>query len=348
MWECSTKLQCESSQEGGENWSTPDIVDSPRNLRSKLARFQQDHIGLSEARCCSIWTGLVSKYTSLDVTLETDRLVTISGLSQYLQHEVKDQLGEYYAGLWEVDFEQQLMWRSADESGVTLSSAYLAPSWSWASHVSRIEYHGSPARARSVSSFIEDLRTSVTPVLKLATHGRLKDGCFTCLANLCPFYLAYDQASQTFFWSVETSGSGARPSIRTQLPISVTLDQPNQIQARAGSPRAYRDFFLVPLFCYDLSDHGQPYLRRPRQRRLFTTWQLENFHRLTSQYVFPKGRWKAPSEPEDHYAMAALILSPVAGRKGHYKRAGIAELDSLETIWLLHQACRQKPLPSEL
>ena len=46
--------------------------------------------------------------------------------------------------------------------------------------------------------------------------------------------------------------------------------------------------------------------------------------------------------------MAALILSPLAGRKGHYKRAGNAEFDSPETIWLLHQACRQNPLPSEL
>lgn len=184
--------------------------------------------------------------------------------------------------------------------------------------------------------------------MELERHGRLKDGCFTCLANICPFYLAYDQSSQNFFWSVETSASDAIPIIRAQLLISVSLDQPNQVQAHPGSPHACRDFFLVPLLCYDLRDYGQPYLQRPRQHRLFTTWQLESLHTLTSQYVFPKGRWRAPSEPEDHCAIAALVLSPVARRKGHYKRVGIAEFDSPETIQLLHQACRLKPLPSEL
>ena len=218
----------------------------------------------------------------------------------------------------------------------------------WAAHVSRVAYYSSPAGARSLSSFVEDLRISVTPVLNLATYGGLNDGCFTCLANLCPLYLAYDHSSLNFFWSVETSTSGATSSTRTLLSVSVSLDQPNQIQAQSGSPHAHRDFFLVQLLCYDLCDHGQPYLRKPYRRCLFTTWQLETVQGLTSPYVFPKGRWRAASEPEDHYAMSALILSPLAGRKGHYKRAGIAEFDSPETIWILHQACRQKPLPPEL
>ena len=174
IWECSTKLQSESSRIGGVNWTSADNSERPRNIKSKLARFRQDYIGLTEARCGGIWTGLVSKYTSLDITFEVDRLVAISGLSQYLQHEASDQLGEYRAGLWEIGFEQQLLWRDFTGSGIQPSSTYLAPSWSWASHVSRIAYNGPQAGAKSVSSFVESLQVSVTPTDIAAIHGRLK------------------------------------------------------------------------------------------------------------------------------------------------------------------------------
>ena len=133
-----------------------------------------------------------------------------------------------------------------------------------------------------------------------------------------------------------------------KFPYRSVLTSPTRSTRMRARPQKFRDFLLLPLLCYDLSDPQQPYLLKPRQRHLFTTWKFEHDQRPSQQYVFPRGCWRSPLESEDHYAMAALILLPVTGRKGYYKRAGIAEFGSLETIWNLQQACRQTLLPPEL
>lgn len=345
VWECGSKLQCESSQPGGISRVPSDFSNDPRNIRAEMARFRRDHIGLTEARCSSIWTSLVSKYTSLDISFESDRLVAISGLSQYLQQEASDQFGKYYAGLWEVGFEQQLLWRSDyNDSGVTASASYLAPSWSWSSHTSRTFYHATAPGARSILSLIENLTVSIMPKSPTASHGQIKDGHFSCLANICQVYLSYEQIGTQWAWTWSVQHSAY--TSRSRIDIDITLDRPNELSATPDGQSLFRDFYLMPLLCHDLSDYGNQYKRRPWCSRLFTEWQCSDG--TISPKSLPKGRWNSPRADDEGYSLAALVLFPIVGRKGCYTRAGIAGFSSPDTIVLLQDACRLSCLSPEV
>lgn len=228
------------------------------------------------------------------------------------------------------------MWRPHFGRGVASSASYLAPSWSWASHTSRIAYYGLPAGAQSVSSFVESLKVSTTPESASASHGQLTDGNFSCLANICPIHLSYERVEPyyTYSWSIQAFSSASR----TRIDISITLDRPDQLQASTSSDGEFRDFYIMPLLCYDIEDYGERYRTKPRCQKLFTDWQCQDDE--FSLAMLPKGSWMLPSESEDHYALAALVLFPVAGRKGHWTRAGIAEFGNPDTISLLQKACR--------
>jgi hypothetical protein len=73
------------------------------------------------------WTDTVSAYSATSLTFPVkDKLVAIGGLAR-LCGSAKD----YLAGMWKSQLAQQLMWMPVQARG--RSSAYIAPSWSWAS-----------------------------------------------------------------------------------------------------------------------------------------------------------------------------------------------------------------------
>ncbi len=64
------------------------------------------------------------------MTKETDKLLAISGLAMYFYKVTGD---TYYAGLWKRDLFRALRWQYYYALTVLRPSAYIAPSWSWAS-----------------------------------------------------------------------------------------------------------------------------------------------------------------------------------------------------------------------
>ncbi|KAJ9656351.1 hypothetical protein H2198_005034 [Neophaeococcomyces mojaviensis] len=332
IWECSSVVQSESSVRGidGPNRTPEDA----RNVRAKLSKFKSDHVQLTEARCVSIWEGLVSKYTSLDITYAEDRLVAISGLSQHLEDSVDGKLGRYCAGLWETGFERQLLWQIWPDIRLQGATSYLAPSWSWASHSSRIRYVGAPGGARSMSSFLEQLQVEVLPSSSVAAHGKVKSGSFTTLASICEIHHQFDVHQQQHYFQIDFMEQVSRTMHRAWLPIAFMMDDLTQAFQKLHT------FMFLPLLCYDLNDHGLQYCQRPILRRLFTEWRLDGSED-SSFPILPRGRWRLPLEQEDHYALRALILAPVSGQKGHYRRVGVAEFEDLDAIRLVQEACKQ-------
>ncbi|KAK3668822.1 hypothetical protein LTR22_000302 [Elasticomyces elasticus] len=77
------------------------------------------------------WYDLVQQYSRKALTKNTDALPALSGLAQcWAGH---GDLGEYVAGLWRRDLLAGLLWKCTDYSTSDgRSTAYLAPSWSWA------------------------------------------------------------------------------------------------------------------------------------------------------------------------------------------------------------------------
>lgn len=70
-------------------------------------------------------------YSRAKLTLATDRLPAISALARLWSHELQS---KYIAGMWLKGLWHALAWRHLEaKEGACRSTAYIAPSWSWAS-----------------------------------------------------------------------------------------------------------------------------------------------------------------------------------------------------------------------
>jgi hypothetical protein len=85
------------------------------------------------------WLYIVRKYSSREISRQTDRLPALSGITHIMQQRIGD---EYIAGLWKRDMVASLLWGRLDISKDTrcVPSAYIAPSWSWASSTGQLGF----------------------------------------------------------------------------------------------------------------------------------------------------------------------------------------------------------------
>jgi hypothetical protein len=83
------------------------------------------------------WQNTVELYSDTQLTKETDRLIALSGIAKTVQDTTNF---EYLAGLWNYELLYQLCWRMATaKAGIRSTTSYIAPSWSWASVVGKVE-----------------------------------------------------------------------------------------------------------------------------------------------------------------------------------------------------------------
>ena len=85
------------------------------------------------------WHHLVGDYSSRKMTYASDRLPAMSGAASLFQQSTQT---EYLAGLWRGNLELDLLWARQDSAPLSkpLRTRYRAPSWSWASIDSQINY----------------------------------------------------------------------------------------------------------------------------------------------------------------------------------------------------------------
>jgi hypothetical protein len=87
-----------------------------------------------------VWTQSIvpDYYSHRRMTMHSDKLMAIAGLAKIIWQ--RDQRMRYVAGLWwDVSLPSNLMWYASP--GNRRITSYVAPSWSWASLVGRVEYH---------------------------------------------------------------------------------------------------------------------------------------------------------------------------------------------------------------
>jgi hypothetical protein len=82
-------------------------------------------LGLLKAESSILmWTKIVNKYSTNQLTFTSDRLVALAGIAKHL--------GSYLAGTWETHLLSQLSW-SCFRADVRRPETYRVQSWSWAS-----------------------------------------------------------------------------------------------------------------------------------------------------------------------------------------------------------------------
>lgn len=114
--------------------SPPEIYDPSKDNKLNLEDANQN--------LCE-WYRLVEKFTTCQLTVDTDRLPALLGLARYYEEQNDD--GQYLWGLWSRSIHQGLLWINVDESPKKLLQGYdaasgPAPTWTWAHLLGRIRY----------------------------------------------------------------------------------------------------------------------------------------------------------------------------------------------------------------
>ena len=128
----------------------------------------------------NFWANIIKHYPTMELSVETDRLIALSGIARSVQSRLGNQ--EYVAGFWSNDLLSQLLWRCVApaktvEDGDN-SNGFVAPSWSWISARTRIhDRYPYMYKFDQDETFIELLDYGTTPIhdpLGQITDGFLK------------------------------------------------------------------------------------------------------------------------------------------------------------------------------
>ncbi|KAF1837432.1 HET-domain-containing protein [Decorospora gaudefroyi] len=136
LFQCQSMHACSRFPDG-----IPSILIPPSEKQANLSvrnvvREKRKSEQNSRERAYNIWKGVVTTYSSCDLTFGKDKLVAISGIASYLGAHFA--FGNYLAGIWSYRALDQLLWEAqrdvVSQSGDNFRSKdYQAPSWSWAS-----------------------------------------------------------------------------------------------------------------------------------------------------------------------------------------------------------------------
>ncbi|KAK8241512.1 heterokaryon incompatibility protein-domain-containing protein, partial [Phyllosticta capitalensis] len=118
LWECKKFATCECG-----TWTR---TDYQKDL-ALLDKLESPEKSIS-------WHTVVSEYSHLKLTKESDRLPAIAGVAKRIQ--CIQGRGSYLAGLWKESFLEDLLWRRKselrlDDPTSSMRDTSASPSWSW-------------------------------------------------------------------------------------------------------------------------------------------------------------------------------------------------------------------------
>jgi len=138
VWECNASTKCECGRLSEES-----RVLENGALPLKMRVYSQGvaaSSGMSREDRFRAWADLVDHYTSCALTQDEDKIPAIGGLARIFASNSHGGFGRYIAGLWEGMLLPGLLWRVENAELVRRPLTYVAPSWSWASLVGRVDW----------------------------------------------------------------------------------------------------------------------------------------------------------------------------------------------------------------
>jgi hypothetical protein len=128
FWEC----QCLKASEAFPLGMLP-LVDcrSPVSIQKDDVDEEDTPSKVPYYSLLKTWNSVVERYSPLQLTFPSDKLVALSALAQQVSLTYPAG-GKYLAGLWEVPLIAELLWQSRRPGAARRVKEYRAPSWSWA------------------------------------------------------------------------------------------------------------------------------------------------------------------------------------------------------------------------
>ena len=212
-----------------------------------------------QIRSYQLWQDIVTIYTRLQLSRESDRLPAISGVAMRFGGRNGSQ---YLAGLWRDNFIADLIWTvPEDKRGFSGLVDQPCPSWSWAS-IQRGVWYSEPYIMKPHAKLLRDH----CEVSGLNRFGTVKSGSCTLLSRLLELKLSSvdpdDPRSYRFsddrihyrtLWKL-------RPDVALEQHILVDDEGHNVVALRrrlAGSVKA-EPFSDVPVFCLEVAGFSNP------------------------------------------------------------------------------------------
>ena len=184
------------------------------------------------------WQTIVQKYTVCGITKPEDKLVAVSALAKWFQERLKD---DYLAGLWRRSLPRSMLWCLTRKSLLSLKAAasirpltYRAPTWSWASIDSEVEFQLSTRRTSHVLVKVID---ATTMPLTSDSTGQIIDGYLKLKTNLVrlTMYFINTQTVQERKFSLELWWENA--------PLTITMVPDTFPDPSAGT----EELFMIPV-----------------------------------------------------------------------------------------------------
>ncbi|KAL2875632.1 hypothetical protein SGCOL_009093 [Colletotrichum sp. CLE4] len=160
-WECNEVCACECMGE------TTTYETEPRWAHTKGAHARNLASATEAKELYPDWRSTVENYKKTRLTYQNDILPAIAGVVKNMQRFRKD---KYLAGIWEDSLLDDLAWQ-ATQSVLHRPDKWTAPTWSWASVTSKINY--SNLRTILASKFLvePDLKAQRTVVVEASTES---------------------------------------------------------------------------------------------------------------------------------------------------------------------------------
>ncbi|KAG4438505.1 hypothetical protein IFR05_006028 [Cadophora sp. M221] len=166
VWECREMGICQCHL---GNSALPTKTSKQRHysaLRDPPGNYGQEITGAEKE-----WFNAIEKYSCLQLTYYSDRLIAISGIAKQFAMTQGAILGEYFGGVWSNSLPIALLWTCENGEPVhARPTPSYAPTWSWASVSSTIQQ---PSRAGITEVLLEILGTASTP-MGPDIYGQLK------------------------------------------------------------------------------------------------------------------------------------------------------------------------------
>ncbi|KAJ2985270.1 hypothetical protein NUW58_g5625 [Xylaria curta] len=154
------------------------------------------------ASLIDLWGTVVKYYSPLMLSLPEDRLPALSALAETFSPYFGGGDGDYLAGLWHSTLPQALLWavdvaETDRDSRPSPGAQMHAPTWSWASVTSRINYFWVPLDISRKDTFKADLGVEIldyTPQLVLAkvVFGAVSRGDLRVRGRLRPVRMSLE------------------------------------------------------------------------------------------------------------------------------------------------------------
>lgn len=124
FWECIEDLKCECMEVDHTTSS-----DRRRHTTGAVRKDQFIRLSYDEEKfnIHELWLGLLSQYSRLNISYDSDLLPALSGLAKLWQSRGA---GKYLAGFWEDYILESMMWETAGTGMLQRAREYRAPSWS--------------------------------------------------------------------------------------------------------------------------------------------------------------------------------------------------------------------------